>query len=209
MDVYKAEEQQIEDIKRWWRENGMSLVIGITLGISAIFGWRHWQAYKTEQAESASVLYSDMVASLRAESKTEVEDSAHKILEKYENTAYGVFAKLALAKLAVTDNELAAAEMYLREALDKNINDSFSHVIRLRLIRVLISQNKFDEADSLIAIPEKGEFAASYDELLGDVEAALGKFEAARSAYQQSINKARDSGRDISAIELKIDNIGH
>ena len=208
MDAYTAEAQQIEEIKKWWRENGLSIVLSLTLGISAIFGWRYWQAARIEQAEAASTLYSEMIISLRNENQTEARDSAEMILAEYENTAYGVFAMLALARLAVDDSDMDAAETHLRRALDNNSDASFAHVIRLRLIRVLISRDKLDEARSLIASPKKGEFASSYDELMGDISVLQGDLETARSSYQQSIDKARADGRDISTVELKIDNIG-
>ena len=209
MDTYTAEAQQIEEIKKWWRENGFSIVLGLTLSISAIFGWRYWQDVKIERAESASILYSDMVASLQVEDGTETRDLADRILAEYDDTTYGVFALLALAKLAVADDDLAAAETYLRQALKQSKDASFSHVISLRLIRVLISQDKLDEASKLVTQQEKAGFASSYDELMGDISALRGEFESARSSYQQSINKARAEGRDISTLELKLNNIGH
>jgi len=209
LDVYTTEQQQVEEIKKWWRDNGISVVVGITLGISAIFGWRYWQDYKIERSEAASSLYTDMIISLRNDDRTEAEELADNILADYENSAYAVFTKLSLAKSAVADNDLESAENHLTWALNKDINESFSHVIRLRLIRVLISQNKLDEAGKLIAIPDKGEFSASYDELSGDINASRGDADAARDAYQQSLNKAQAGGRDISTLEIKIDDIGH
>lgn len=208
MDVHTAEAQQIEDIKKWWRENGLSVVLGLTLGISGIFGWRYWQDVKIEQAESASVLYSEMIASLLNENTTEARDFADRILAEYKDTAYGVFASLALARLAVADDDLDAAEAHLRRALKLNRDVSFSHVIRMRLIRILISRDKLDEASNLVHQQDKGEFASSYDELMGDISALQGEIETARNSYQQSINKARADGRDISTLELKLNNIG-
>ena len=208
MDPYTADAQQIEEIKKWWRENGLSVVLGLTLGISGIFGWRYWQGAKIEQAESASVLYSDMIASLLNENTTEARDFADRILAEYEDTAYGTFALLALARLAVVNDELDAAETHLRQALKQNKDASFSHVIRMRLIRILISQDKLDEASNLIEQQDTGEFASSYDELMGDISALQGEIETARSSYQQSINKTRADGRDTSTLELKLNNIG-
>jgi len=209
LDVYTTEEQQVEEIKKWWRENGMSVVVGIALGISAIFGWRYWQNHKIERSEAASSLYTDMRVSFRNDDREKAEDLADRILADYENSAYAVFTKLSLAKLAVADNDPDSAEKHLKWALNKDIDESFSHVIRLRLLRVLISRNKLDEAGELIAIQDKGEFSASYDELLGDIKAARGDTDAARDAYQQSLNKAQAGGRDVSTLEIKIDNIGH
>ena len=209
MDAYTSEAQQIEAIKKWWRENGLSIVLGLTLGVSGIFGWRYWQDVKVEQAESASVLYSDMIASLQNEDGAESRDIADRILADYENTTYGVFALLALAKLAVADDDLVAAETHLRRALKQSRDDTFSHVIRMRLIRVLIGQEKLDEASNLISRQKKSGFASGYDELMGDISVLQGEFETARNSYQQSIDKARVEGRDISTLELKLDNIGH
>ena len=209
MDVYTSEAQQIEAIKKWWRENGFSIVLGVTLGLSGIFGWRYWQDVKVEQAESASVLYSDMIASLSNDNGAESRELADRILAEYENTTYGVFALLALARLAVADVDLVAAETHLRQALKQNTDDTFSHVIRMRLVRVLISQDKLEQASNLISGQEKSGFASGYDELTGDISVLQGEFESARNSYQQSIDKARAEGRDISTLELKLDNIGH
>lgn len=208
MDAYSSETQQIEEIKKWWRENGLSVVLGLTLGVSGIFGWRYWQDVKIEQAEAASVLYSDMIAAIVNENSTAARDYADRILADYRNTTYGVFALLALARLAVVDDDLETAETHLRQALKQNKDDSFSHVIRMRLIRILISRDKLGEASSLINRQETGEFASGYDELMGDVSALQGDTESARDSYQQAINKGRSAGRDISTLELKLNNIG-
>ena len=208
MDAYSSETQQIEEIKKWWRENGLSVVLGLTLGVSGIFGWRYWQDVKIEQAEAASVLYSEMIAAIVNENTTDARDYAGRILADYRNTTYGVFALLALARLAVVDDDLEAAETHLRQALKQNNDDSFSHVIRTRLIRILISQDKLGEASSMINRQETGEFASGYDELMGDISALQGDTESARDSYQQAISKARAGGRDISTLELKLNNIG-
>ena len=208
MDAYSSEAQQVEEIKKWWRENGLSVVLGLTLGVSGIFGWRYWQDVKIEQAESASALYSDMIAAIVNENSTEAREYADSILADYRNTAYGVFALLAQARLAVIDDDLDAAETHLRQALKQNRDASFSHVIRIRLIRVLISRDKLDEASNLISRQEAGEFSSAYDELMGDISVQRGDFEGARGSYQQSINAARGAGRDISTLELKLNNIG-
>ena len=208
MDVYKVEDQRIEDIKAWWRENGLSIVISVALGVGAIFGWRAWQASTLEKAQAASQLHGKMATALRDEDNAGAKDAAAGILEQYDNTAYAVFARLTLAKLAVADGELEDAAAHLRWALEQNLDESFSHVARLRLIRVLLSQGELDEAERLAAAPDPGEFAVNYDELRGDIKSAQGDLEAARSAYQQSLNKARGGARDISTLEIKIDNIG-
>ena len=208
MDAYTSETQQIEEIKKWWRENGLSIVLSLTLGVSGIFGWRYWQSEKVENAEVASALYSDMIASLQNENGAGARETADKILAEYKNTTYGVFALMSLAGLAVDDDDLATAETHLRRALEQTGDESLSHVIRIRLIRILISRNELDQANALSKRQEQGAFAAVYDELSGDISSRLGNTEAARAAYQQATNKLRAGGHDVSTLELKLNNIG-
>ena len=43
MEVYETEEQQVEAVKKWWKENGVSLIVGVVMGLSAIAGWKYYQ----------------------------------------------------------------------------------------------------------------------------------------------------------------------
>ncbi len=209
MDIYTTEEQQTAAIKNWWRQHGLTLVVGLALGVSAVFGWRYRQGVVLEQAAAASGRYADMITLLREEKRDQAREEAAAVLAEYERTAYGVFAMLVLAKLAVEDDDLEAAETHLRRALDSTGAGPLGHVIRLRLVRTLIAREKLDEAQEL-ADPgrDQGEFAPSYAELLGDISMLRGDAKTARDSYQQSIEAARAAGRDVSTLELKIDNIG-
>ncbi len=65
MDVYKTEEEQVEAIKKWWQENGKSIIAGVVIGITAIFGWRAYDNHTAVQAEAASTLYEQMIGAAR------------------------------------------------------------------------------------------------------------------------------------------------
>ena len=73
MEGYKTDDEQIEHLKRWWQENGKSIIGGITIGLIAIFGWRGWQDHLVSQGEKASDLYEQMSADLRQEETTETQ----------------------------------------------------------------------------------------------------------------------------------------
>ena len=46
MDIYASDEEKGEEIKRWWRENGLSVMLGIAFGIAALVGGRYWLTQK-------------------------------------------------------------------------------------------------------------------------------------------------------------------
>ena len=69
MEIYDTEEEQLDAVKRWWKENGQSTIIGLVFGIAIILGWNYWQDHKKVQAEQASALYSQLIQAIGAEKK--------------------------------------------------------------------------------------------------------------------------------------------
>ena len=53
----ESEDQQIEELKRWWSENGRSIVIGVVLGIGGVSGWVGWKHYSETTSEAASAMW--------------------------------------------------------------------------------------------------------------------------------------------------------
>lgn len=207
MDVYRTEEEQVEAIKAWWRENGRSAVFGVVLGLAAIFGWRGWQAYEIGRAETASTLYEEMLGAMRDGKSGEAGKAGEKLANEYAGTAYAVFARLTLAGLAVEAKDLAAAADHLRKALEHNEDPALEVEISLRLARVLAARSEFDAALALIAAPGKTEgYGAAIDELRGDIEAARGNPDAAREAYGKA--RSGTTGAADELLDLKLESLG-
>ena len=210
MDVYKTEDEQVEALKKWWEENGKSIVAGVVLGLGAIFGWRAWQEFDRQQMEAASILYQNLnnLAVEEENNQNEINVISDKIVEDYGSTSYAVFARLSQAKLAVDHKDYQAAADHLRWALENNDEMSIDHLIRLRLARVLAAMKQFDEALNVLDVTDKGEFDTSYDEVKGDILLARGDIESARDSYQMAIVKKRSANLDVSVLEMKLDDLG-
>jgi len=43
MAELRTDEEQVEAIKQWWKNNGSSLLIGIGAALAIAFGWQAWQ----------------------------------------------------------------------------------------------------------------------------------------------------------------------
>lgn len=210
MDVYRTEEEQVEALRKWWAENAKSIIFGVLLGLGTIFGWRQWRDYHTHQAEEASQRYQEMIIALRDQNKSaKAVEVANSIIDDYGSTTYALFAKLALAKLAVDQDDYDSAATHLRWSLQNSEQESLTHLIRLRLARVLAAQEKYSEAIELLNQGETGQFGATYDELRGDILKLQGDSIAARSAYQEALVKQRDALQgDISVLEMKLNDLG-
>ena len=208
MDGYRTEEEQVEAIKKWWDENGKSIIAGVVIGIAAIFGWRGYNEHQVNQAMEASLLYEQMIVAAR---KNDAENSrvyAERIINEYESGTYAVFAKLMLAKLAAEQNDLEQAETQLLWVLNHNKQQEIEHIANLRLARVYIAADKLDKAQALLNTDKPGEFVARYEELRGDLLVKQGELEAAREAYQKALFNTVATEEAQSILEMKLDNLG-
>ena len=207
MDVYRTEEEQVEAIKSWWRENGRSAVFGVVLGLGAIFGWRGWQSWEHARAEAASAQYQEMLESARAGSSDAATKTGEDLASGHGGGAYSAFARLRLAALAMDARDLDAAAEHLRLALEQNPAPELEMEIRIRLARVHAARKDFDAALKLIEAPAVVDgYAGPVEELRGDVEAARGNVEAAREAYRKARSSA--GGAQDGLLELKLEALG-
>jgi len=209
LDTYKTDEEQIESLKKWWEENGTSIVLGIVIGFGAIFGWRWWQQEKLNEAEAASRLFQSMMEISQDADSSAIRDKAEELISDYGSTTYAVFAKMMLAKIAVQENDYQSAEEHLRGALENVGEQSIEHEIRLRLARVLIARDEYEEASRLLDIGDPGQFAADYSELRGDISLYQGDREGARQAYQEAVAHRRITGGETAILDLKLEDLGH
>lgn len=207
MDVYRTEEEQLAALRDWWKENGRSAVLGVVLGLAAVFGWRAWQTHELNSAEAASALYQALVGAVRTSAIDKAGNTAAELQQRFADTPYAIFTAMIQARLAVDAGDLDAAAGHLRTALAKNKDPALKSEIRLRLARVLTSQDKHDEALALLA-GAPGAFEAVYDELRGDIEAGRGRMEAARTAYERALTQTRATGGATDALEVKLAVLG-
>ena len=208
MDVYRTDEEQAEAVKQWWRDNGMSLVVGVAIGLIAIFGWRGWQNHTILQAEAASTLYQQMITASQEDDHENIRVYADRIIADHESTLYANFAGLMLAKLAAEESDLSQAETHLRWVLANNNQTEIEHITRLRLVSILLADNRIDQALDMVNVSDKGKFVGRYEELRGDIFVKQGKLQEAQQAYELALLNAIAGSETQSLLQLKLDALG-
>jgi len=204
----RTEEEQIEAIKQWWKENGSAVILGVIIGVGSLVGWRGWNSYQDSQARAASSLYQEMQTAQQNDDSETIKQTGQQILNEYGGTPYAAFAAMALARQAVNADDLATAEKHLRLALNTLSEPSLQHVARLRLLQVLTAADKHDEALAMIDSTKHGEFTAQYEEIRGDILLAQNQPDAARQAYQLAMSNSRPQAPDRDLLEMKLENLG-
>ena len=203
MDEYLSEKEQIERIRDWWRENGWYLVAGAALGAAALIGLNQYRGYTEQQAEQAAALYLDLQNVLEDDDRAAADALLSELREEYPSSPYTDHAGLLLAGTYIV-SEPARAARELRYVMENTEDDELSLIARLRLARVLIYQESFDEALQLLDITGLGQFAAQYSEVKGDAYYARGDIDAARMAYAEALSSPGAEWVNRGFIEMKL-----
>lgn len=204
MATYETEEQQMEAIRTWWRNNGKSLIAGLVAGLAVILGWQGWQQYRDNHGATASGAYQAFIASERG-GDAFIAQGQH-IIEAYADLPYAALAALLLASDASERGDLDASERQLRWVIDHADTEAIVRLAELRLAELHIAAGKPDQALALLGDAAPQGFEALYAELRGDALAQQGDRAGAAQAYEQALTRAQAGNRQW--LQLKRDDLG-
>jgi len=202
VDVYNTEEEQVQAIKKWWKENAVSLIAGIIIGLAVLGGYRFWTETKNTQAQEASVLYSKILTSANDKAK-----NVEILKTDYSGTPYAALAALLLAKDNVNANEIEKAISQLKWIMDNNNNKGIQHIAQQRLARLYLSQNNIEAAEALIKGVKATGFDAAYNEIRGDLNLAKKLPAQAKEYYRLALATLVQGDQRYEIIKMKLDDL--
>ncbi len=205
MEIYNSEEQQIEAIKNWWKENGKSIIVGLAIGVAGVVGWKSWTEYRETHALEASTHYAALVAATQQTQVDQAVSAGQKLRTDYADTPYAAVGALALAKLQYAQGNSDAAAEQLRWVMQQAETEELRNIARVRLARLMLDSGQPDEALSLLSAGTPGTLAAVYAELRGDIHVTKNELDAARNAYQEALKLGPASE---SLLQMKLDDLG-
>ncbi len=202
MEVYNSEEEQVQAIKQWWKDNAVSLIAGVVIGIAVLAGYRYWTDTKQNQAQQASVLYSNVLLSANDKAKnTEI------LKADYSGTPYAALATLLLAKDYVNNNELDKAVTQLKWIVENNHDDGIQHIAQQRLARLYLAQNNIASAEEVIKGIKANSFSATYNEIRGDINLAKNLPVQAKENYRLALAALPQGDKRYATIKMKLDDL--
>jgi predicted negative regulator of RcsB-dependent stress response len=203
----ETEEEQVEKLKTWLKENGMSIVLGIVIGIGGIGGYNYWMHVQETTAEEASLHYTQMMDSLAASDSDELRVHAGILINDYSSTEYALLAHLALARQNVEDGDYAAAAEELQQVVGSAEREPLAWVARTRLAAVQIQSEQYDRALATLSVEFPADFSALAEELRGDALARQGKVAEAIAAYRKA-QQAEPRPANPEFLRQKLNDLG-
>lgn len=207
--AYNLEEQeQLENLKAFWKQYGNFILTVIAVAALSVSGWRAWNWYQAREAAQASAVYEQLREAVSARDLDKVRAAAGTLFGDYGGTAYGEMAALVAARAYVEGGDPKAARAALEWAVSNAKDDEFRHAARLRLAALLIDEKAYDEAGKLLAVEAPGKFAGEYADRRGDLLVAQGKPDEARTAYRKALETLAPDSPMRRLVQLKLDSLG-
>lgn len=213
MSELRTEEEQLELMKRWWADNGKSLIIGLILAIAAVVGWKWWQADQQAKAEAASSAYEQLIDVMNQPEQSEEDRATARHLARtlqadHQGSLYADYAALFEVKLLVNEGQYDAATAILNKVKSATEHDLVREIAGVRQALILWQKGEDQAALDLLAKLETQAYEGNAKELKGDILAEMGKTAQARTAYEEARAAFNAFGVARPVIDMKLADLG-
>lgn len=203
------EQEQVEELKAWWKQHGgriTAVVLAVALGFA---GWQAWRWYQSSQASQASMLYETLAKAAQANDAKALRDAAGTLVESYPRTLYASMGAMVAARYYFDRSDLKSAKAQLQWVIERAPSQDFKDLARLRFAAVLLDEKAYDEALKTLEAQPAAAYEAQYAALRGDVLLAKNQIEPAKGAYKLALEKADGSdGAFQESVRMRLEALG-
>lgn len=207
MSTYITEEEQIEQIKKWWNKHGNTISTVILVVVVCFAGVRYWQWHKQKVAVQASTLYEQMLVAYTNQDNKSLVSRANKLVQNHQGTVYGDAAHLTLAKVATEKKAYDKASSHLLTVVNNDNNSALTQIAKLRLARIFLMKKQYQPALSAIDKLSNDSYISLVNELRGDIYTAMGEFDKAKLAYEEALSTTRKQKVGNLFLEMKTNDV--
>ena len=203
------EQEQIAELKAWWRQHGtriLSIIAAVAVGFA---GWVAYRSYTQSQSHQASALYEQVAKAAGANDAKALRDASGMLAESYSGTAYASMGALLAARYYYDRSDLKSAKAQLQWVLERGSSDDFKDLARLRLAAVLLDEKAHDEALKVLEAKPAAAYEAQYAALRGDVLVAKNQAAEAKAAYQLALEKSdKKNAAFQESVRMRLEALG-
>lgn len=208
VEIYDEHEQS-EIVKKWLRDNGSAIVMGLVIAFGGLFGFKQWQSWQESNRQQASIEYEVMDQLLAAGQVDAAMANFQNLREEHADSPYASMAALKMARARIGLKQADLAIGLYNYVIENGHPKALSVVARERLARVLLDQGRTEEAHwTLDAATDVRGFEARFAEVRGDIYLAQGRNEDAAIAYREALEELEAGVGDRGKLEMKLQALG-
>lgn len=202
------EQEKIDELKAWWKQNGSTVLLAIAVFATVLAGMQGWRYYQKSQQQQAVQVFEAVQNGVRGKDAKRVRDAAGQLIEKYPGTPYATRAALLVAGVNHELGDAKSAKAQLQWVIEHAKEDGARDMARLRLAGILLDDKSYAEAMKLLEAQHQKSFDGLFADLKGDVLAAQGKMADARTAYQAALEMIDEKSTYRQIVQMKLDGLG-
>jgi predicted negative regulator of RcsB-dependent stress response len=208
VEIYDAHEQG-EVVKKWLKENGSAIVMGLVIAFGGLFGFKQWQSWQEGNRQQASMEFEVLNALLAQQQLDAAMANFQNLQDDHAKSPYTSMAALQMARARLeTDQPDLAIGLY-EYVVENGYPKALSIVARERLARVLLDQGRADEAMQMLdGAGEIPGFEARFAEVRGDIHFSQGRGAEAESAYLEALSSLEAGVGDRARLVMKLESMG-
>jgi|SRR5690606_2014456 predicted negative regulator of RcsB-dependent stress response len=208
MAYHHEEEEQLEELKAFWRKHGNTILTIVTVVLLAVAAWRGWEWYQANRSARAAAVYDQLKVAVEQGDAERIRSAAQVLRDDFPGTAYARMGALVAAHAQVGADAKDGAAENLRWMVEKDDDEILVLVARLRLASILIEQEAFDEARRVLDVEVPPAFAGLYADRRGDIALAQGRVDEAREAWSRALETLGPATSIARLVQLKLDSLG-
>jgi predicted negative regulator of RcsB-dependent stress response len=203
MDPHMAEDEELQKLKDWWKKNGSSIIVGVSIGLAAILGVNGWNIYTANRDETASTLYMQLLERSSAKDAAATDELAKELQNKFDATPYAANGALLAAAVKYEAGDRDGVREMLSWAMEHAPDANLGHAARVRLAYLELGEGNNERALELATVDDPGTFASQYAELRADALAATGAGDRALALYEEAISSLPPGSRYAEVLRAK------
>lgn len=202
----KDEEEQVEAIKKWWKDYGLSTIAGVVIAILIVLGWQYYQRAEVAKHDRASVAYQTFIAAQMSSDTARAQSAANVLLSEYKGSAYAQLTQFWLARMAVDKSQYVQATAYLNDIVRTSKESGWRDIARIRLARIDLAQNNAKQA--LLQLQSvTSAYVGLANVVRGDAYVQLKQMTQAKTAYHQALKELPPGAAIDALIKMKLANL--
>ncbi len=200
IQIDNTEEEQVEQIKKWWNNNGKQIIAGAVIGLAGIFGWNTYTDYQDNQSLKARSLY------LNYASDSNNLGAYDKLTTDFSSSTYSDQAILLMAKYLFDAGSYAQALGVIKPLIN-NTSPVIANSAALRTASIHLQLGQHEQALSILEGQSDNDFSGLVYNLMGDIYLDLGNHAEAQKYYSLAIDNVTENSNLTQLIQIKLDDL--